>query len=292
MRDQYIFRAPFLSSQEIKLGNLIPNIKDPELDAQECPWSLILNKDFTIKTIANFHSFFRAEKDVRLAGFLTSLLKASGLHKTANSDEFASARGNIHTLKQPNLFFKSLCQDQGVRKWLQEQIEDGMDVHVVVGFVTFLDAKSAGTSGTTDAFQGQGVIPVTQALSSGFPSDALDIKLAGGYQAKSLAGRSYFAPGEQIFALRIKKLAFKFYRSKNVANAKLEKDTSWEMISDNRAATGNESEWVEAYFEGESADDAMDDHGDMLQVEDDVEIIFLDDDDESDGEGEADDDDE
>lgn len=238
------------------------------------------------------HSFFRAEKDVRLAGFLTSLLKVSGQHKTANSDEFASARGNIHTLKQPKLFFKSLCQDQGVRQWLQEQIEDGMDVHLVVGFVTFLDARSAGSSGTTDAFQGQGVIPVTQALSSGFPSDALDVKLEGGYQASSLSGRSYFAPGEQIFALRVKKLAFKFDRSKSVANAKLQKDTSWEMVSDNRATTGNESEWVEAYLEGESTDDAVDDSGDVAQVDDDVEMIFLDDGDETDGEGEDDDDDE
>ncbi|KAF5857854.1 hypothetical protein ETB97_005198 [Aspergillus alliaceus] len=291
MRDQYIFRAPFLSSQEIKLGNLIPNIKDPELDAQECPWPLVLNEDFTIKPIANFHSFFRSEKDVRLAGFLTSLLKASGQHQSANSDEFASTWGNIHTLKQPNLFFKSLCKDQGVRQWLQEQIEDGMDVHLVVGFVTFLDARSAGSSGSKDAFQGQGVIPVTQALSSGFPSDALDVKLRGGYQADSLGGRSYCAPGEQIFALRVKKLAFKFYRSKNVANAKLEKDTSWEMVSYNRAATGNESEWVVAYLEGESTDDAVDDSGDMLQLDDDVEIVFLDDDGESDGDGEEDDDD-
>ncbi|PLB48630.1 hypothetical protein P170DRAFT_436443 [Aspergillus steynii IBT 23096] len=277
MRSQYIFKAPFLSSDEIKLGNLIPNIRDPELDAQECPWPIALNEDYTVKLIDNFHAFFRSERNVQLSGFLSRLVNVSGQRTTANNDELSSARGNIHTLKKPNAFFQKLCKDQDVRVWLQEQIEDGLDVHFVVGFVTLLNARAADGTSSSNAFKGQGSIPVTEVLAGGVPNDLLDVRLAGGYSSAEANGRSYLAPGEQIFGLRVKKLVFKFFRSRSVATAKLEKNTSWELVSGNRAASQQGSEWVQASLAGdeiESGDEV--DESDVGFAEDD-EFILLDD---------------
>ncbi|KAL5001351.1 hypothetical protein BDV10DRAFT_199226 [Aspergillus recurvatus] len=272
MPGQFIFSAPFLSSEEIKLGNLIPNIKDPELDSQECPWPLVLNQDYTIKPISDFYSFFQADKDVRLSAFFTKLLRASGHDESTNHSELLSGHGNIHTLKQPKSFFHNLCRDPTTRKWLQEQIEEGMDVHLVVGFVTFIDARASDGASAGHGVQGQGAVPVTEAA-TGAPGGELDVKFAGKYEVSEVGGRRYLAPGEQIFGLRLKALRFRFFFPKSVSRAGLQKDTSWEMVSNlNRAASSEEAQWVEALLDD---DDTGEPEEDGLPFGDD-EVVFLD----------------
>jgi hypothetical protein len=286
MPGQFVFSAPFLSSEEVKLGNLIPNIKDPELDSQECPWPLVLNQDYTIKPISDFYSFFKAEKDVKLSAFFTKLLQASGEKESANHSKLLSGHGNIHTLKQPKSFFRSLCRDPKTRKWLQEQIEEGMDVHLVVGFVTFIDARASDGASAGRSIKGQGVVPVTEAA-TGAPGNELDVKFAGEYRVSEVGGRGYLAPGEQIFGLRLKALRFKLFFPKSVSRAGLQKDTSWEMVSDlNRAASSEEAQWVEAFLD----DDTGESEEDGLPFDDD-DVIFLDEQREPDSDDSEEDDD-
>ncbi|CAI7635644.1 unnamed protein product [Penicillium discolor] len=244
MRNQYIFRTPFLSPAEIKLGNLIPNIADPELDTRDCDLSLVLNKDYTVKPISDFRAFFQTKHNTQLTASLSRILRASAVQGSADNSSLDSAKGNIHTLRQPKAFFQQLCQDDAVRAWLQEQIEDGLDVHFVVGEVL-------GTPG-------------------------VDVQVAGENTAENRSGQTYLAPGEQIFALRVKKLVFKTFRSKTVDTAKLEKHTTWQMVCATRSAKKPKQEWLEVSLQGMDDDSKAEEEIDDVEHFHDDEVLVLD----------------
>lgn len=271
MRNQYIFRTPFLSPAEIKLGNLIPNIADPELDTRDCDLSLVLNKDYTVKPISDFRAFFQTKHNTQLTASLSRILRASAVQGSADNSSLDSAKGNIHTLRQPKAFFQQLCQDDAVKAWLQEQIEDGLDVHFVVGYVTFLDARAAGGKESHSSFLASGGIP-----SGVLGMPGVDVQVAGENTAENRSGQTYLAPGEQIFALRVKKLVFKTFRSKTVDTAKLEKHTTWQMVCATRSAKKQKQEWLEVSLEGMDDDSMAEEEVDDVEHFHDDEVLVLD----------------
>ncbi|KAE8354411.1 hypothetical protein BDV28DRAFT_147142 [Aspergillus coremiiformis] len=225
-----VFKTPFLSSEEIKLGNLIANIKEPELDAQECPWPLHKNKDYTVKRIHDMCAVAHT-KERRLTALVSRLSKTPEPPASGSNDEGPSRGGKIYTLRTPNEYFHNLRKDQGARKWLQEQIEArALEVYLVAGLATLSQA------------------PPTRGCAS-----------------NATCEWKYPAWGEQIYAIRVMKVVFKFYQTnlfqtKSVGTAQLEKRSSWKVCSDTTTPFVQPSGWGEESLKGKET--SVEDQGD------------------------------
>jgi hypothetical protein len=248
MPPNVVLGCSFFSKDEVKLASLIPNIADMELDALETVLPLE-ESDFTVKEVEDSISMFKAGKNREFRGFLFKLLDMTSQGSTQAGSKLAARRGRIYTLKKPSSMFRRLCESIEVREWLQEQIEDGNNVHFVIGLTTLFDTIASEGSALGSAHGGA----LTAAVGdlTGLPiNDYASIGVSSSVKNNQAATHRYTAPGEQIFVIRLKKVVFRFFKPRDVDNAHLEKGSRWKISSDNRGGDEDFSEIVEASLDG------------------------------------------
>lgn len=267
----------FFSKDDVKLASLIPNVTDMELDALESVLPL-QESDFTVRKVDNNLAIFNAEKDQNFGAFLSKLLNLTSQRSTQAGLQLAARAGHIYTLRHPSAWFRRLCGTAEVREWLQEQIEDGNDIHFVIGFNTLFDASTAEGLALTSNHGGNFSVPLSEL--SGLPANSFtDVGGSAALKNNQASVHRYVAPGEQIFAIRLKRVVFRFLQPRDVDNARLEKTSRWIMSSDNRSAGDEFSEIVEAFLDGSpSSDEDEEEHeNDVAELAgDDVEYHVLD----------------
>ncbi|KAL2827350.1 hypothetical protein BDW59DRAFT_144151 [Aspergillus cavernicola] len=248
MASQVVLGHSFFSQEDIQLASLIPNIKDIELDSLESVLPLQSN-DFTIKDVDNFTGFFEGQADNNFQAFLAQVASWTSKQTKQANLNLTAHKGRIYTLKKPTLWFRRLCEEAQVRTWLQEQIEDGNEgVYFVVGLHTLFDATTS--EGLALASEHGGGIAVP---SGNLPLEgAGDIALSASHDRSRNTSRSCTVPGEQIFALRLKKVILRTWRTQDVAHVRLAQHSHWIMASDNRSSGSDSSELLETFLEGDS----------------------------------------
>ncbi|KAJ9271591.1 hypothetical protein DTO212C5_2383 [Paecilomyces variotii] len=278
----------FFSHDDVELASLIPNIRDPELDAMENPYPL-QRSDYTVKRVHDYSALLRTQRTRKGEAVLSKVVKFTS-KKTRLSNMHLEARtGYIYTLRKPSVWFRRLCEDKIIRHWLQEQIEDGNVVHFVVGLHTLFDAATSSNANLAMQHSGELTMPVSDAGGWSNLSHAGDFSLSGGQWYNKDSQNACKAPGEQIFAIRVKKVKFRFWDTHDVENVRLGKNSYWKMASDNRSATEDDSEIVEAFLdkaekaESDSEDDEKSDKFSGRLSDDDSsddELYFIDSDEE------------
>ncbi|KAJ0414051.1 hypothetical protein BJY00DRAFT_295832 [Aspergillus carlsbadensis] len=250
MAPQTILGRSFFSQEDVQLASLIPNIKDIDLDSLESVLPL-QSDDFTIKDVDDFTGFFGGSGESYFQAFLAQLASWT-MKQTKQADiNLTAHKGRIYTLRKPGLWFRRLCEEAQVRTWLQEQIEDGNDsVHFVVGLHTLFDAATS--EGLALASEhGAGI--AVQVPTSSFPlGDGGHVALSAGHEQSRNTSRSCTVPGENVFALRLKKVILRTWRTQDVANVRLAQHSHWVIASDNRGSDEGDSELLEAFIEGDS----------------------------------------
>ncbi|KAE8141511.1 hypothetical protein BDV38DRAFT_296192 [Aspergillus pseudotamarii] len=238
MPSRRISRTPFLSSEEVNLGSLITNLNQPELGARGCPWPLGRIEDFAVRSVPDMCAATQPTKETGLCASFTRLFKFP-IGSCADSDNMRPRGGKIYTLKKPRELFHDLSTDKGVKKWLQQQIGDKLDMYLVEGLATLEGNPS---------------------------SSCMDSE------------ESYPAQGELVCAMRLMKLVFNPFRTKTIESARLEKNSSWEVFSDSKALHTQAAEWAEVSSDGkESSPGDQDnqvtednDHGGMFTFDEDL----------------------
>ncbi|KAJ5175407.1 uncharacterized protein N7482_001284 [Penicillium canariense] len=277
MSPKIVLGRSFFSKDDVKLASLIPNILDIELDALESVLPL-QEGDYTVRKVDDNLAIFKAEKDRDFRAFLSKLLNLISQSSTQAGLQLTARSGHIYNIKQPSAWFLRLCETTEVREWLQEQIEDGNDVHFVVGFHTLFDASTAEGLALTSAHGGNFSVALGEL--SGLPVNGFtNVGASASFTNNQAATHRYIAPGEQIFAVRLKRVVFRFLKPRDVDNAHLEKTSRWRMSSDTRSAGDEFSEIVEASLDGFSSAgeyDERDGNDDAELTDDNTEYYVLD----------------
>lgn len=268
MAPKIVFGHCFFSEDDVKLASLIPNIKDMELDSMESVLPL-KSSDYTVKQEDDIIAIFQAERDSQFQALLSKALSWTSERSSQAGLELVSRSGRIYTLRKPSTWFRQLCENPEVREWLQEQIEDGNDVHFVVGLYTLFDASAAEGMALASTHAGNISVPVGEI--SGFPAQgSMDVGLSTSFKKERSSVYRFTAPGEQIFATRLKRVVFRFWKPHDLENIRLEKTSRWKMSSDNRGVEGDYSEVVEASLDDfHMEDEEYDDEEDLEEFTDD-----------------------
>ncbi|KAL4945911.1 hypothetical protein BDV06DRAFT_218809 [Aspergillus oleicola] len=255
MAQQTILGYSFFSQEDVQLASLIPNIEDIDLDALESVLPL-QSDDFTTKEVDDFTAFFGGNGNSYFQAFLAQVASWTMKYTKQADISLAARKGRIYTLRKPGSWFRRLCEQAQVRTWLQEQIEDGNDgVYFVVGLHTLVDAATSdGLALTSERTGGIAVSASNLPLGSGVAGIG-QIALSAGHERSRNTSHSCTVPGEQIFALRLKKVILRTWRTQDVADVRLAQHSHWVMASDNRSSGGGSSELLEAFIEGDSEGD-------------------------------------
>lgn len=255
MSPQTVLGLSSFAREDIQLASLIPDIKDIDLDSLESVLPL-QSDDFTVRDVHDFTSFFNGHSDSTFQAFLAQIARWTTQRATDANTTLTAHKGHIYTLRKPNLWFRRLCETEEVREWLQEQIEDGNDTaYFVIGLHTLFDAATS--EGLALASENRGAISASIA-DSNLPlvagSGAGQVGFSAGLERSGNTTRSCTLPGEQVFAVRLKRVILRTWRTQDVGKVQLEQHSHWVMASDNRAADEGDSEVLEAFLEDDAAD--------------------------------------
>ncbi|KAL3465420.1 hypothetical protein BJX64DRAFT_252393 [Aspergillus heterothallicus] len=248
MAPQIILGHSFFSQEDVRLASLIPNIKDIELDALDSVLPL-QHHSFTVKEVDNFAGFFEDKADNAFQTLLSQVASWASKRTKQASVSLTAHKGRIYTLRKPTLWFRQLCEQAQVRTWLQEQIEDGNQcVYFVVGLHTLFDAATSEGLAHESEHRGGVAVPVSNVPLEGTGQ----IALSASHERSRNGFRSCIVPGEQIFALRLKKVILRTWRTQDVNNVRLSQHSHWMMASDNRSSGWKGTELLEAFLEEDS----------------------------------------
>ncbi|KAL3479822.1 hypothetical protein BJX99DRAFT_61974 [Aspergillus californicus] len=255
MSPQTVLGLASFAREDIQLASLIPDIKDIDLDSLESALPLE-SDDFTVRDVDDFTGFFNGHSDYSFQGFLAQIASWTTQRSTDTNTTLTAHRGRIYTLRKPNLWFRRLCEQGDVREWLQEQIEDGNDTaYFVVGLHTLFDAASSEGLALASEHHGAIAVPIADSNSPFVAaSGAGQVGLSAGLERSRNTAHSCTLPGEQVFAVRLRRVILRTWRTQDISKVQLAQHSHWVMASDNRAADEGDSEVLEAFLEGGSSE--------------------------------------
>lgn len=222
-----------MSVESIRLGRLVRNVDEPQSDyldpdCNPCPESVIITPHL------HYEEVQQSTTDKSFTAVLTRLMSASRARRNKAYTQVTTDRVTTYQLGNSGSWFKSAIKTETAREWIKESIDQGDDIYVVVGYHTMLDAQVV--EGAADALESSGQLglPVTEVALAATGvmvplGDIADPGVAGNNIKKQGIQRQFVADGEQICAVQYRKVRFKWFSSRDLDTALLEKETRWKM---------------------------------------------------------------
>ena len=124
--------------------------------------------------------------------------------------------------------------------------KQGNDIYLVVGYSTLQDAIITEAISTSNHASGSVTAPLSCALSAStgifIPVDDIDVAASLNQDQTSSAMKQFTIPGESVCALQYRKIRVKWYSSRNLDKASLDKANMWRTYASVRgqAAEGED----------------------------------------------------
>ncbi|KAL4891096.1 hypothetical protein BDV59DRAFT_183209 [Aspergillus ambiguus] len=258
MSPQIVLGHCFFSQEDVQLASLIPNIDDIDLDSLESVLP-VQSTDYTVRKLEDVTTAIRATNSSKFQAFLSRFASWDSQRSAHANLDLTAQKGHVYTLKKPSQWFRRLCERDEVRRWLQEQIEYENEVHFVVGLYTLFDAAASDDLERSSKHSGTVSAPISAI--AGLPTSH-PVSMGGSASREGARGTTHrcTAPGEQIFAIRLKRVKYRTWYPHDVNDARLSRHSHWTMASDNRSSADEHSEMVAVFLEGstDEDEDAMD----------------------------------
>src|SRR5450755_1197532 len=130
----------FLSPESIRLGRLVRNLDEP-LSAYLDPDCHLRPESVIIKPYLRYEEVQQSTTDKSFTAVLTRLVSASRTRRNKAYTQVTTDRVTTYQLGNSGLWFKSAIKMETTREWVQESIDQGDDIYVIVGYHTMLDAQ-------------------------------------------------------------------------------------------------------------------------------------------------------
>jgi hypothetical protein len=232
-----VFTSHLIPVDELPLGTLISNLKNPLQDSCRPP-GIAIPKDGIINIpITHVQEILERTKGTNFHLSLTRLLSINSERSKTTSVSVSTPEAWSYTLLNPRTHFRQVCANRDTRKYMEECVEDGYTVYMIVAITTVKDANVTGSTDKSTKTAPGITIPVaeiaTAGASLGLP-DALggiadvggDVEIVRNVKAK----HEFSAPGERIIAFQYRKVTFEWFSSGNIDRASLERGNRWKIL--------------------------------------------------------------
>jgi hypothetical protein len=268
-----VFVNPLLPQNSIELGRLIVDVKTPWQDF--CPSaSVALTKaDITVNSSFRIRDMLAKSKGTRFHLGLTKFLTSFYTTEKDAVSSVVATEATSYMLLNSRLHLGRICKDQVTRDWLETVIKEGWNAYMIVGIHTVKDAEVTHNHRNAVETKASIQLPVDALAAPGaVPGDIANFG-AGAEKWRELGESSSFvAPGEQVIAIQYRKLKFKWFSSRALEFAYLEKGNRWKVyLLGDKAEPGEDAQdvedVVEAEFEEIAAINVDDDHESFVDTD-------------------------
>jgi len=232
----------FLPLESVRFGRLVKS--DFSIDSyhdppySQAPKARLIVRDQYKRTL-------QGDSSTSFAAKLTSLM-SSGFTKRANTRiRIETDAVKTYTLHKSEDWFMEATTFDETKRWIERAI-GGDGIYLVVGFHTVTDSHIVHESVEGHQISGRVTVPVgltLAAVGAVIPLGNIVDPAVGGHQ-RAVDGEKtqFFAPGEQICALRYFKVSYRWLYSKKVENLKLSKGPRWTASEGWRKTSVDEAE--------------------------------------------------
>ena len=231
MRCTTLIRGTFLPLESVQLGRFVLNVDEPLSDYldPDCDF----RPEVVIKPHLRYEEVQQSTTNKTFTAVLTRLVSASRTKRNKRYTQVTTDRVTTYQLGNSGSWFKDAIKTEITRKWIEQSIDQGDDIYVVVGYDTMLDAQIVEGAGEAVGSSAQLEMPVTPALAAAgimVPlGDIADPGVTGNNLSKQGIQRRFVATGEQICAVQYRKVRFRWFSSRDLDTAVLEKENRWKM---------------------------------------------------------------
>ena len=157
--------------------------------------------------------------------------------------------------------FKKACGRDDIRSWLEEHvINEGRKAVMIVGMYTYSNATYVHTKGNG----------LAGGISVSMPTDVATARLAAGADGAALDHHTFGMQGEHVFAIEYRRVRFRSWTKKKIADAKLEDGPNrWEVFFGDRSKGAAAADEKENIVEFSLVDDGLDDDRQEDETDDD-----------------------
>ncbi|KAH6999267.1 hypothetical protein EDB80DRAFT_724513 [Ilyonectria destructans] len=246
-----LFLGHLLPAAAIELGRLVLSVQNPEQDFLQAEDVTLTAQDVLTQSFGSLHHTFEQENGSGFGVSLTALISGARNIQKKSRIDVSSALCITRQLQNSGQFLEALCKSRAAQRWLEKAIRSRREVYLVVGIKTITNAQIVEEVANESRVEGRVQTPVTLAITTaaGIPIP-VDGILDSSIEAKGLRAlserTSFFAPGEQIFAVQYRKIRFARFSSRKVKDATLAKANSWEMYLGGRGGGEAETEIISA----------------------------------------------
>lgn len=252
----HAFSQYLLARDAVKLGRFVLNKEEPHQDyfdpSLEHPPEIIQSSQL------NLFEFRHDDTEAQVSMLLNPVVEVSRGKHNQDHGAIGTAKSTIHQLGNSRFWFRSALQGQETRKWFEEAILEGEDIYLIVGYQIVRDARLNKEQSSSNGYAAKFQAPVAAALT------AVGVVLPFGISAdpgvgqsaaeSHLAGGSHVAPGEQVSAIQYRKVKFKWYSSRNMDRAQLEKNGRWKMRWEFRGQDSGVNDVIEPQLSDDEGD--------------------------------------
>ncbi|EXM24801.1 hypothetical protein RAB80_002398 [Fusarium oxysporum f. sp. vasinfectum] len=248
---------------KIKLGNLVPNISQPHIDAFE-PYTLP-DDAIHVSEQVDFKTRIEQSKGSALEATLTRLLSGSWNNSRTHVLNLSACKAMCYEVKGPLSFFKEILSQERTRMRLQDAIASGHKMYVITALRTVIDPKVAQSISTSKNLSAGAGVPLGAILAGGIDPTGGLADIQGNLRRGNSAQQTqmYLSPTEQVYAVGYRRIGFKWFASKNVDSAFLHVKNRWKVMGEEMM--GDEDEDEEDIIEAD-LDETLDDD-DIGEVE-------------------------
>jgi hypothetical protein len=259
-----------ISRESIDLGRLVLDPKYPDqdfcqpsfqadrsdqsLDATN-PIAPLFIPDVATQRVENFHEVLQRTRGSRLELSLLNLLSVAPSAPTSFSAIVSATHCVTHQLRNASDYFSAACRQTDVRAWLDKESRNpSRTVYLVCGIKILIDARVDMHRHRETNLDVTASLPASMITSAaGVPIpislvSSLDISGTVSLAKQSNENVGFTAIGEQVFAVKYRKIHFSWFSSQKVDKAYLEKGNRWKSYLSVRAgqAEGDVNDGVNA----------------------------------------------
>jgi hypothetical protein len=249
-----IYRT-LLSSESIRLGRLVRNVDEPQSDYVD-PDCDLRPESVIIKPHLRYEEVQQSTTDKSFTAVLTRLVSASRTRRNKVYTQVTTDRVTTYQLGNSGLWFKSAIKMETTREWIKESIDQGDEIYVVVGYHTMLNAQVVEGAAESSESSAQLEVPITSSITAATGvavplGDIADPGVVGNSLKKQGIQRRFVATGEQICAVQYRKVRFKWFSSRDLDAAVLDKENRWKMYWNVRGKQVGTNDVVEVDLQDE-----------------------------------------
>jgi len=224
LRTAVLLQQSLLSLDSVRLGRIVRDAREPHQDFLD-PFQSD-NPDAIVKRHQNFDEILKSSKSVSLRTRLTKLVSTTCEYQDANIVTMTADEANTYQLTNSGSWFNKACKLNDTRSWIIESIEHGYDLYLIVGYFTVKNARIREEIITRRQTGGEFEIPATILTTTPV---SLTPALGAGAGTRQRHVRTFDVHGEQVYAVQYRKVVFKWYSSRSLDSASLEKSNRWKI---------------------------------------------------------------